>query len=116
MTRSTNGLVDIDEVRMWWQLCQKRWLTEKASCDQRVMWKERGMLDRKESRLSCGAMRFGCQEDAGKLASTEDLGEKGIFRDASTEELVGRCNSDSSISSRLHFLERREDMSSLPSA
>jgi len=80
------------------------------------MRKERGMLDRKELWISCRAMWLRCKKDARKFATTEDLGEKGIFRDASGKQLVGGRDDDRIISAGLNVFERRQDTSSLPGA
>ncbi len=88
MARGTDGLVDIDEVGMWWKLRKEDWFSEKARCDQRMVREQRGMLDCKKLGISCGSVRLGGKKDAGELATAEDLGEKGIFRDASAEQLV----------------------------
>ena len=74
------------------------------------------MFDRKELWISCRSVRLGCKKDARKLAAAEDLGEKGIFRDASSEQLVGRRNNDRIISAGLNVFERRQDTRSLPRA
>jgi hypothetical protein len=74
-----------------------------------MMGKERGMLDGKELRISGGAVGLGGEKDAGELAATEDLWEKGIFGDASCEELVGGCDDDGIVTPRLDLVERRED-------
>ena len=116
MTGGTDGLVDIDEVGMRWELGQEGWLAEEASCDQWMVRKERGMFDRKELRLSGGTVGLGGEEDARELAATEDLGEKGIFGDASAEQLVGRRDRDRLVSATLNVVERGQHTRCFPGA
>lgn len=74
------------------------------------------MLDRKELRIPCGTVGLGREEDAGKLATTEDLGEKGIFRDASAKQLVGGRDNGWFVATSLDVIEGREDVRSVPGA
>ena len=75
MAWGTNGLVDVYEVGMRWELGQEGGFAQQTGCYQGMVREERGMLNSKELWLACGPMWFGGEEDAGELAATEDLGE-----------------------------------------